>query len=70
MGNDGLDKGPGQIGDHISCIAACQRRDFQFYAEDDQQNNCHSKGRNVSKENGHRQQDLVKALAQIGCHSA
>ena len=51
------------------CIAACQGRNLQIHAEDDQQNNCHSKGRDISKENGYRKQDLVKALLQVSSHS-
>ena len=70
MSNHALDEGPGQIGDHITCIAACQRRDLQVDAEDDQQHNCHSKGRNISEEDGYREQDLVKALSQVCSHCA
>ena len=70
MGDDRLDKRPGEVGDHITCIAACQGRDLQIDAEDDQQNNCHCEGRDISEEDGYRQQNLIKALAQVCSHCA
>ena len=65
MRNHRGNKLPAEIGNHIKTIAAGNGSPFQFHGEENKKNHCHTESRDVAQKQEGREQNLVKALADV-----